>query len=200
MSDRPRLFDGRLASLLVVIAILGAAIFIMVDALAASRAENAELARLEERLNLLEARARELTMDGDEAGDAVFNRRLLMFGETPGLVAAEFQRTVGFIAERTGAELVSVDIAEFERVSGDTGLNGESLQRVRLNAEIEVAEQALPDLLYNVEADFPILVIDSVNLRAMRRIDGAASELWAASDRVLSLRMTVSSFWTGADR
>lgn len=195
-----RFLDPRLGSLLVIVAIVGGAMFIAVDGLMKWRDDQAALAELEQRVQLLEDRAAELT-DSDTGGrpeDAAFDRRILVFGETPGLVAAELQRTVGFIAERTGADLRSVDIAAFEDVEGIEWRNGETLQRVRLSAEFEVAEQALPDFLYNIEADYPILVVDGLTLRSTRRVASAASEMWMPADQSLNLRMTISAFWTGA--
>ena len=195
-----RFFDPRLGSLLVIIAITGGAAFLAIDSVLAWRDDRASLAELETRVELLEDRAAELLQD-DGTGrteDAAFDRRILVFGETPGLVAAELQRTVGFIAERTGADLRSVDIAEFEDVEGIDWRDGETLQRVRLNAEFEVAEQALPDFLYNIEADYPILVVDGLTLRSTRRIANAATEAWVPADQSLNLRMTISAFWTGA--
>lgn len=195
-----RIFDPRLGSLLVIIAITGGAAFLAIDSVLAWRDDQASLAELETRVELLEDRAAELLQD-DGTGrteDAAFDRRILVFGETPGLVAAELQRTVGFIAERTGADLRSVDIAEFEDVEGIDWRDGETLQRVRLNAEFEVAEQALPDFLYNIEADYPILVVDGLTLRSTRRIANAATEAWVPADQSLNLRMTISAFWTGA--
>lgn len=194
-----RFFDPRLGSLLVIVAIVGGAAFIAIDSVMEWRDDQASLAELERRVDLLEGRAAELVnanADG-RTEDASFDRRILVFGETPGLVAAELQRTVGFIAERTGADLRSVDIAEFEDVEGIEWRNGDTLQRVRLSAEFEVAEQALPDFLYNIEADYPILVVDGLTLRGTRRVANAASDMWVPADQSLNLRMTISAFWTG---
>ena len=194
----PRLFDRRLGSLLVVVAIVAGAAFLALDSLAQWRAAEADLDAFEQRVLLLEERAAELARTpAIQSNGSAVDRRLLVFGETPGLVAAELQRTVGFIADRTGATLRSVDIAEFETVPEVVGSDGETLQRVRLNAEFEVGEQSLPDFLYNIEADFPVLVVDAITLRGTRRVADAASEMWAPADQQLNLRMTISAFWTG---
>jgi hypothetical protein len=89
----------------------------------------------------------------------------------------------------------SLEVSESEPVADTADTLGNGLVRVRLNADIEVMEPALPDLLYAIETHMPMLVVDALTLRTNRRIDTASAEGAAPeTDRPLALRLTVSAF------
>ena len=122
--------------------------------------------------------------------------RLLIAGETSGLVSAELQRIVSDIAQRSGAAVRSLDVPENEPVGNVVDASGKKLVRVRLNASIEVMEPALPDLLYAIETNLPMIVIDAVTLRPNRRIEANAGDdpITMSVDRPLSISLTMSAF------
>ena len=131
----------------------------------------------------------------DAAPDTATRRRILIAGDTPGLAAAEFQRRLTLIAERNGAVVRAIDTPESEMVGGIADAQGNALQKMRLSIDVEVMEQALPDLLYAIETDFPLMIADGLSLRTNRSIDGAGG--WVSSaDRPLALRLAVSGFRT----
>ena len=189
--------DKRLASLAVIVVVVLAALVLVLDTLGRWRHETAALAELERHIEVLEARAAAVsTLDGGSGSDAAVDGRVLIFGDTPGLVAAEFQRVLTFIAESNGAVVRTIDTPESQIVEGVADTGGNALQKVRLGIEIEVMEQALPDLLHAIETDFPLMIVDGLSLRTNRHI-GAAGDIWASSqDRPLALRLAVSGFRT----
>jgi hypothetical protein len=201
MSATPLWRDRRLASLVVLIAIAVGSVIVMTDAALSWRREGASLAELERRTQLLETRAAEITaMARPEAeGDGLSGIRLLLEGDTPGLVSAEFQRLFGEEIEAAGAAVRAIDAPETEPVGEVRDVDGGRLVRIRLEADVEVMEQTLPDLLLAIETALPIMVVDSMTLRANRRVDTVAGDVWvSAADRPLMLRIAVSSFYVQA--
>src|SRR5690606_19650625 len=112
----------------------------------------------EERTASLESKAAALQVPQEakqvlEPGEG----KLLLEGQTSGLVSAKFQRLLSTRVERAGAVIRRIDVlAEGEVANiGDPQL--ESLERIRLTADIEVMEQSLPDLMYAIEAGLPLM-------------------------------------------
>jgi len=187
--------SGRLTSLAVYALVVAASLFVAFDTVSSWLEERAAVAELRERTGLLERRAAQLTgggADGQEA--AVPDARLLIEAQTSGLVSAELQRIVGSLAAGAGAAVRAMDVPESQPLVGADG-EAAAVERVRVNAEIEVMEPSLPDLLYAIETHLPMLVVDEMVLRPNRRVDAAEGEaVTAAGDRALSLRLTISAF------
>jgi len=61
-----------------------------------------------------------------------------------------------------------------------------------------VMEQALPDLLYAIETDIPVMIVDALTLRGRRMASSEATTGWAGGDRPLVLRVDISAFRSGA--
>lgn len=191
--------DKRLSSLIVLAALLLGALVLGINALVAWRTERAEVILLEDRTLMLEARAAaaKAAQPGPEAAPP--DARLLIAGQTSGLVSAELQRVISDIAGSVGATVRSTDVPDSQPVDEVTDAAGGKLVKVRLNAEIEVMEQSLPDLLYAIETHLPVLVVDAISLRPNRRIDTGGGDMQvSAPDRPLALRLTVSAFHVGS--
>lgn len=196
MSDSPKArYDGRISSLLVIVAVVIGALVIDVSAAMTWREEASALADLKAHTRLLEERAATVAAKADP-GAAPMDARLLIAGETSGLVSAELQRIISDIAQRSGAAVRSLDVPENEPVGSVVDASGKKLVRVRLNASIEVMEPALPDLLYAIETNLPMIVIDAVTLRPNRRVEANAGDepITMPADRPLALSLTVSAF------
>ncbi len=196
MSDSPKArYDGRISSLLVIVAVVIGALVIDVSAAMTWREEASALADLKAHTRLLEERAATVAAKADP-GAAPMDARLLIAGETSGLVSAELQRIISDIAQRSGAAVRSLDVPENEPVGSVVDASGKKLVRVRLNASIEVMEPALPDLLYAIETNLPMIVIDAVTLRPNRRVEANAGDepITMPVDRPLALSLTVSAF------
>lgn len=196
MRTTPLWRDPRLQSLVVLLLPVVAAIILVGDALLSWRAEAASLALYEERTALLESKA--YSSQVSPAANPVLDPdegKILLDAQTSGLVSAEFQRLLSDRVQRVGAVVRRVDVPEDGQLAnvGDPVL--ESLERVRLTADIEVMEQSLPDLLYAIEAGSPVMIVDSFKLRLNRKVDVLGGELTSsAMDRPLSLNVTLSAF------
>jgi len=187
--------DKRLSSLIVLVALMLGALVLGIDALVAWRTERAEIILLESRTALLEARAAAARSAQAGPETAPLDARLLIAGQTSGLVSAELQRIISDIAISVGASVRSTDVPDSQPVGDVADEAGGKLVRVRLSSEIEVMEQALPDLLYAIETHLPVLVVDAISLRPNRQIDtGSGDAPVSAPDRPLALRLTVSAF------
>ena len=198
MSFLRRLFDARLASLAVIVLGFAAAIFLAVDAYGWWRTESTVLADLGRRTALLEQRALALARRDGNDGKSATDGRVLVYGDTPGLAVAELQRILTVSTEKSGALLRSVDTPQGETIADSHDAQGNLLQRVRLSAEIEVMEQALPDLLYAIETDIPVMIVDALTLRGRRMASNDATTRWTVDDRPLVLRVDISAFRSGA--
>lgn len=203
MNRTPLWRDRRLASLVVLCVILAFSAFLIADTVINLRNEAAAIAELERRTGLIEARAAELsarTAPGS-ADEPFAGVRLLVEGDTPGLVAAEFQRLFTEAVESAGATVRAIDAPRMEAMDDIRDESGGLLTRMRLEADVEVMEQSLPDLLLAIETTLPVLVIDALTLRANRRVDTVAGDAWvSAADRPLTLRFAVSAFSVGMAR
>ena len=198
-ASRRSWFDGRLSSLFVVIALVAGAGILAGDAWMSWQAEQEALAVLERRLAQMEERAASMAGTGDAAdGNSLDGIQLLMGGRTQGLASAQFQREVSDLAAGTGAVVRAVDAPQVEAVEDVTDETGKPLVRVRLNADVEVMEQSLPEFLHAIEVSLPVIVIDSIVLRPQRSI-GDVSSGASTGDRPLSLRMTLSAFRIGEE-
>lgn len=189
--------DRRFLSLAVFAMLLAGAAVVIVDAAATIRAQRADVVELRQRTRMLEARAAELAGGAeDAAGGRGSSRNRLIAGDTSGLASAEFQRYFTRLIEDAGALVRSLDIRESEPVEGVATETGSELVRLRLEASVEVLEQTLPDLLYALETNLPLMVIDAVTLRPNRSA-GAAFDTAAdtGGDRALNLQLGVSAFW-----
>lgn len=196
-NDDSRWRDSRILSLAVYVLVLATALFVVVDSIAAMREERREVRLLRERTQMLEARATALVNgQSDPQGQAAVPAGRLIVGQTAGLASAEFQRDLTNLVEQSGALVRSLDIREGEAVSGVAAGDGTELVRLRLEAGVEVMEQTLPDLLYAIETNLPLLIVDSVTVRPNRAagpgFDGVSDP---TADRALNLRLAVSAFW-----
>lgn len=195
--DGSRWLDRRFISLAVFALVLVAAFVVIAESVASMRMQNRELAQLSERTRMLEARADALAGgQADPGGQPAPSVSRLIAGETSGLASAEFQRGLTNLVEQAGALVRSLDIREGEPVGGVAAGDGTELVRLRLEANIEVLEQTLPDLIHAVETSLPLLVIDSVTVRPNRSATSGFEGISDPSaDRALNLRLAVSSFW-----
>jgi hypothetical protein len=190
------LVDRRLLSLAVIAMFLIAAVVVIVDAASTVRAQRGAVVELRQRTRLLEARAAELAGGAEDAASGSVTRSRLIRADTSGLASAEFQRDFTRLVEEAGALVRSLDIRESDRVEGvSTETNGE-LMRLHLEASVEVVEQTLPDLLYALETNLPLMVVNAVTLRPNRSAVGATdAAVDTVSDRALNLQLGVSAFW-----
>lgn len=188
--------DRRLLSLAVVGMVLVAAVVVIIDAVSTVKSQRGSVVELRQRTRLLEARAAELAGGTEDAAGSSVSRNRLIAGDTSGLASAEFQRDFTRLIEDAGALVRSLDIRESEQVAGvSTETNGE-LMRLHLEASIEVLEQTLPDLLYALETNLPLMIVDTVTLRSNRSAGGAFdAAVDTGSDRALNLQLGVSAFW-----
>lgn len=190
-----KLFDKRLASLTVIAVVVVAALVLVLDTLVHWQRESATLAELEHHIGVLEARAAAVSGRKTDEDPYASDGHILIAGDTPGLAAAEFQRRLTVIAERNGAVVRAIDTPESQMIDGIADAEGKALQRVRLSIDLEVMEQALPDLLHAVETDFPLTIVEGLSLRVNRSIGGAGG--WVSSaDQPLALRLAVAGFRT----
>lgn len=186
-------YDGRISSLFVVVAVVVGALALDVNAALSWREQSNALQDFKAHTRLLEERAA-LASGKTAAAGAAPDQRLLIAGETSGLVSAELQRILSDIAQRSGAAVRSLDVPESEPVGAIVDATGRKLVRVRLNTDVEVAEQALPDFLYALETNLPMIVVDAVSLRPNRQVQTDSDGATPSPDRPLSLGLTVSAF------
>ncbi|MET3582627.1 hypothetical protein ABID19_005689 [Mesorhizobium robiniae] len=196
MRTTPLWRDTRLQSLVVMALLVVGALVLVTDTLLSWRAEARALALYEERTALLESKASTppVPQSANQALDPG-EGKILLDAQTSGLVSAEFQRLLSNHVERVGAVIRRVDVPTDGQVAniGDPQL--ESLERIRLTADIEVMEQSLPDLMYAIEAGSPVMVVDSFRLRLNRKVDLSGGDQASGSmDRPLSLNVTLSAF------
>jgi hypothetical protein len=172
------------------------ALVLVADTLLSWRAEAGSLALYEERTALLESQAStSLVPPGANQALDLGEGKILLDAQTSGLVSAEFQRLLSNRVESVGAVIRRVDVPTDGQIDniGDPPL--ESLERIRLTADIEVMEQSLPDLIYAIEAGSPVMVVDSFRLRLNRKVDLLGGDQTSSSmDRPLSLNVTLSAF------
>jgi hypothetical protein len=196
MRTTPLWRDTRLQSLVVMALLVVGALVVVADTLLSWRAEAGALALYEERAALLESKAS--TSPAPQVANQALDPgegKILLDAQTSGLVSAEFQRLLSNHVERVGAVIRRVDVPTDGQVAniGDPQL--ESLERIRLTADIEVMEQSLPDLMYAIEAGSPVMVVDNFRLRVNRKVDLLGGDLTSSStDRPLSLNVTLSAF------
>lgn len=196
MRTTPLWRDTRLQSLGVMALLVVGALVLVADTLLSWRAEAGSLALYEERTALLESQAStSLVPQGANQAPDLGEGKILLDAQTSGLVSAEFQRLLSNRVESVGAVIRRVDVPTDGQIDniGDPPL--ESLERIRLTADIEVMEQSLPDLIYAIEAGSPVMVVDSFRLRLNRKIDLLGGDQTSSSmDRPLSLNVTLSAF------
>ncbi|MFI0849514.1 GspMb/PilO family protein [Mesorhizobium sp. IMUNJ 23232] len=196
MRTTPLWRDTRLQSLGVMALLVVGALVLVADTLLSWRAEAGSLALYEERTALLESQAStSLVPPGANQAPDLGEGKILLDAQTSGLVSAEFQRLLSSRVESVGAVIRRVDVPTEGQIDniGDPPL--ESLERIRLTADIEVMEQSLPDLIYAIEAGSPVMVVDSFRLRLNRKIDLLGGDQTSSSmDRPLSLNVTLSAF------
>jgi len=195
MRTTPLWRDTRLQSLVVMALLVVGALVLVADTLLSWRAEVRALALYEERTALLESRASTSPVPQGTDQALAGEGKILLDAQTSGLVSAEFQRLLSNRVESVGAVIQRVDVpADGQGANiGDPQL--ESLERIRLTADIEVMEQSLPDLMYAIEAGSPVMVVDSFRLRLNRKVDLLWGDQTSSSmDRPLSLNVTLSAF------
>jgi hypothetical protein len=186
-------YDRRISSLLVVVAIVVGALTLNVNAALSWREQSNALQDFKAHTRLLEERAA-LAAGKTVSAGAAPDQRLLISGETSGLVSAELQRILSDIAQRSGASVRSLDVPESEPVGTIVDATGRKLVRVHLNTDVEVTEQALPDFLYALETNLPMIVVDAVSLRPNRQVQTDGEGTIPSASRPLSLGLTVSAF------
>jgi hypothetical protein len=196
MRTTPLWRDTRLQSLVVMALLVVGALILVADTLLSWRAEASGLALYEERTALLESKVSTSPahQDANQALDPG-EGKILLDAQTSGLVSAAFQRLLSNRVERVGAVIRRVDVPTDDQVANIDDPQLESLERIRLTADIEVMEQSLPDLMYAIEAGSPVMVVDSFRLRLNRKVDLFGGDQTSASmDRPLSLNITLSAF------
>lgn len=196
MRTTPLWRDTRLQSLVVLALLVVGALILVADTLLSWRAEAGALAFYEERTALLESKASTspVPQGANQALDAG-EGKILLDAQTSGLVSAEFQRLLSNSVESVGAVIRRVDVPTDGQVADIDDPQLESLERIRLTADIEVMEQSLPDLMYAIEAGSPVMVVDSFRLRLNRKVDPLWGDQSSGSmDRPLSLNVTLSAF------
>lgn len=190
--------DSRIGSLCIMLALMVLGIVVAFDSLSAIRVQRQDLALLDQRTRALEARADALNeappgTSGATPGPEGWG----LVGATSGLASAEFQRSFATLAERTGALVRTLDMRESDVLGERDAASGRQLVRLRLEADMEVVEQTLPDLLYAIETGQPLMVIEAVTLRPNRAASGPG--FGPQSDRPLNLRLAVAAFWATED-
>lgn len=196
MRTTPLWRDTRLQSLAVMALLVVGALVLVADTLLSWRAEARALALYEERTALLESKASTspVAQGANHALDPG-EGKILLDAQTSGLVSAEFQRLLSNRVESVGAVIRRVDVPTDGQVANIDDPQLESLERIRLAADIEVMEQSLPDLMYAIEAGSPVMVVDSFRLRVNRKVDLSWGDQTSGSmDRPLSLNVTLSAF------
>ena len=187
--------DTRLQSLMVIALLVVGTLVLVADTLLSWRAEAQTLALYEERAVLLENKASNSPIHQGETPDLDLGEsKILLDSQTSGLVSAEFQRLLSDRVERVGAVIRRVDVPTDGQIAITDGPQLESLERVRLTADIEVMEQSLPDLLYAIEAGSPVMIVDSFRLRLNRSVDLGGDQTSSSVDRPLSLNVSLSAF------
>lgn len=196
---RKSFLDARAATLLVLVLLVLGAGAVVADAWLTTRAAQDTLAILESRVVHMETRAASIAgAETKENGSGLDNLKLLMTGRTQGLASAAFQREIADLATGSGAVVRTVDTPQVEKVEEVADEFGNPLMRVRLNANVEVMEQSLPQLLHAIEVSLPVIVVDFLAVRPNRRIENVTGDSGtSAGDRPLSLSMTLSSFRIG---
>ncbi|MBZ9897608.1 hypothetical protein FJ959_08205 [Mesorhizobium sp. B2-2-4] len=195
MRTTPLWRDTRLQSLVVMALLVVGALVLVADTLLSWRAEAGALALYEERTALLESKASTspVPQGANQALDPG-EGKILLDAQTSGLVSAEFQSLLSNRVERVGAVIRRVDVPTDGEVADISDPQLESLERIRLTADIEVMEQSLPDLMYAIEASSPVMVVDSFRLRLNRNVDLGGNQTSGSMDRPLSLNVTLSAF------
>lgn len=196
MRTTPLWRDTRLQSLVVMALLIVGALVLVADTLLSWRAEARALALYGERTALLESKASTspVHQGANQALDPG-EGKILLDAQTSGLVSAEFQRLLSNRVERVGAVIRRVDVPTDGQGANTGDPQLESLERIRLTADIEVMEQSLPDLMYAIEAGSPVMVVDSFRLRLNRKVDLLGGDQTSSSmDRPLSLNVTLSAF------
>lgn len=188
--------DPRLQSLIVIVLLVAGSMALVVDTLLSWRAEAGNLSLHQERTAMLEQRAAGLSQPKAKTTVNDGEGKVLIDAQTTGLVSAEFQRFLSTRAQQAGAVVRTVDVPQDEFLTATGEKPPESIERIRLTADIEVMEQALPDLLYAIEAGTPVMIIDAFTLRLNRKVDmlEADASMPSGMDRPLSLRLTLSAF------
>lgn len=186
-------YDRRISSLIVIVAVVAGALAVNVNAALSWRDQSNALQDFKAHTRLLEDRAA-LAAGKTTAESAAPDQRLLIAGGTSGLVSAELQRILSDIAQRSGASVRSLDVPETEPVGSVVDDQGRQLVRVRLNTEVEVMEPALPDFLYALETNLPMIVVDALALQPNRQVQTDGEGAATPTARPLSLGLTVSAF------
>ncbi len=195
MRTTPVWRDTRLQSLVVMALLVIGALVVVADTLLFWRAEASMLALYEERTVLLEGKASPSPAHNDALQTQVDEGEILLDAQTSGLVSAEFQRLLSNRVETVGAVIRRVDVPTDGQEADMSDPELESLERIRVTADIEVMEQSLPDLMYAIEAGSPVMVVDSFRLRLNRKIDTSwGDQVSTSMDRPLSLNITLSGF------
>ncbi|WP_117190481.1 type II secretion system protein GspM [Rhizobium terrae] len=188
--------DTRLQSLVVIALLVVGALVAVVDTLLFLRTEARALSLYEERTALLESKASmsQLPQSAKQALEPG-EGKILLEAQTRGLVSATFQRLLSNRVERAGAVIRRIDVAADGQVTNIDDPQLQSLERIRLTADIEVMQQSLPDLMYAIEAGSPVMVVDSFTLRLNRKVGiSEADQTSSFMDRPLSLNVTLSAF------
>jgi len=188
--------DKRLQSLIVISLLVIGALVLVADTMLTWRAEAQTLALYEERTVLLESKASDSPVhQADTPALDLGDNKILLDSQTSGLVSAEFQRLLSDRVERVGAVIRRVDVPAEGQITITDDPQLETLERIRLTADIEVMDQSLPDLLYAIEAGSPLMIVDSFRLRLNRRIDVSGGyQTYSSLDQPLSLNVSLSAF------
>lgn len=186
-----RALAGRLAALGLLLALVALVVVLAVVPLARTYLEQreaiADKQALVLRLDALGRRsgALEAELRGLEARSDI--GRFTLTAQSPSLAAAELQRDVKAVVERSGGRLTSTQVLAAE----DAG----DFRRVSVNVRLTADTVGLQQVLHALETRVPVLVVDE--LMVISRRQRAASRQGNPSDDVeLDVRFRLSGFMT----
>jgi hypothetical protein len=104
-------------------------------------------------------------------------------GETPALAGAALQRLIADIVEAAGGRLTESEFASAEPSEEDPG-------RVDLRVSFETEIESLQRILFELETDIPILLLQGLDIRAVGATEAAATE-----SPTLRVVMLVGAYW-----
>lgn len=140
---------------------------------------------------------RAIVNDGEKART---QQRILARAETangffltsdkPALASAELQKRVKQVIEQSGGTVVS------SQMLGEKGEN--SLEQVVLRVQLRCSVEELQKVLYSLETQTPILLLDNIQLAA-RPAGGITTGRGVTSLQQLDVRFDVTGFRYGAD-
>lgn len=131
------------------------------------------------------ARGQQRILERIEAANGFF-----LTSDKPALASAELQKRVKQVIEQNGGTVVS------SQMLGEKGEQG--AEQVVLRVQLRCNVEELQKVLYSLEAQAPILLLDTIMVGA-RPMGGITSARGAASLQQLDVRFDVTGFRHGSD-